>query len=39
MATAIRIEALPARLGDCLLVECTRPRARPWRMLRRRRTT
>jgi Metallo-beta-lactamase superfamily len=33
MATAIRIEALPARLGDCLLVECARPRARPWRML------
>ncbi len=33
MATAIRIEALPARLGDCLLVECLRPDDRPWRML------
>jgi beta-lactamase superfamily II metal-dependent hydrolase len=33
MATAIRIEALPARLGDCLLVECLRDGARPWRML------
>jgi hypothetical protein len=33
MATAIRIEALPARLGDCLLVECLRPGTRPWRML------
>ena len=33
MATAIRIEALPARLGDCLLVECLRPGAAPWRML------
>lgn len=33
MGTAIRIEALPARLGDCLLVECVRPGARPWRML------
>ena len=33
MATAIRIEALPARLGDCLLVECVRPGTRPWRML------
>ncbi len=33
MATAIRIEVLPARLGDCLLVECLRPRGAPWRML------
>ena len=33
MATAIRIEALPARLGDCLLVECLRPGKSPWRML------
>ncbi len=33
MATAIRVEMLPARLGDCLLVECLRPRRRPWRML------
>ena len=33
MATAIRIQALPARLGDCLLVECLRPGADPWRML------
>jgi hypothetical protein len=33
VATAIRIEALPARLGDCLLVECLRPNGTPWRML------
>lgn len=33
MATAIRIEALPARLGDCILVECLRDGERPWRML------
>ena len=33
MATAIRVEVLPARLGDCLLVECLRPGRRPWRML------
>jgi beta-lactamase superfamily II metal-dependent hydrolase len=33
VATAIRIETLPARLGDCLLVECRRPGERPWRML------
>lgn len=33
MATAIRIEALPARLGDCILVECARDGERPWRML------
>jgi hypothetical protein len=31
--TAIRLEVLPARLGDCLLVECPRQRGRPWRML------
>lgn len=33
MASAIRIEALPARLGDCLLIECFRERGRTWRML------
>jgi len=33
VATAIRIEALPARLGDCLLVECERAEGAPWRML------
>ena len=33
MATAIRVEMLPARLGDCLLVECLRSGRRPWRML------
>lgn len=33
MTTAIRIEALPARLGDCLIVECAREKGRPWRML------
>ncbi|WP_405889715.1 MBL fold metallo-hydrolase [Streptomyces sp. NBC_00133] len=33
MTTAIRIEVLPARLGDCLLVECVRDTGRPWRML------
>ncbi|EWT00351.1 hypothetical protein N865_16170 [Intrasporangium oryzae NRRL B-24470] len=33
MTTAIRIEVLPARLGDCLLVECLRENGRPWRML------
>ena len=33
MAVAIRIEALPARLGDCLLVECLRPGDSTWRML------
>ncbi|HEU4999232.1 MAG TPA: MBL fold metallo-hydrolase [Lapillicoccus sp.] len=32
-ADAIRIELLPARLGDCLLVECLRGRRAPWRML------
>jgi Metallo-beta-lactamase superfamily len=30
---AVTIEVLPARLGDCLLVECHRPSASPWRML------
>jgi hypothetical protein len=29
----MRIELLPARLGDCLLVECLREDGRPWRML------
>lgn len=33
MATAIRIEVLPARMGDCLLVECLREVGPPWRML------
>jgi len=33
METAIRVEVLPARLGDCLLVECARDHGRPWRML------
>lgn len=33
MATAIRIEVLPARLGDCLLVECLRADGTVWRML------
>ena len=33
MATATRIELLPARLGDCILVECARDAGRPWRML------
>ena len=32
-ADAIRIEMLPARLGDCLLVECLRRRGDPWRLL------
>jgi len=32
-ADAIRIELLPARLGDCLLVECRRGRRDPWRLL------
>jgi hypothetical protein len=31
--TAIRLEVLPARLGDCLLVECLRDDEPPWRML------
>ncbi len=30
---AIRVEMLPARLGDCLLVECARDDGPPWRML------
>ncbi|WSR19704.1 hypothetical protein OG457_44360 [Streptomyces sp. NBC_01207] len=33
MNTAIRIEVMPARLGDCLLVECARQSGQPWRML------
>jgi beta-lactamase superfamily II metal-dependent hydrolase len=32
-STAIRVEVLPARLGDCILVECPRGDGRPWRML------
>lgn len=31
--TAIRVEVLPARLGDCLLVECPRTDGSTWRML------
>ena len=31
--TAIRLEVLPARLGDCLLVECLREQGPSWRML------
>lgn len=30
---AIRVDVLPARLGDCLIVECPRPGRRPWRMV------
>ncbi len=33
MTDAIRLEALPARHGDCLLVECVRSGRRPWRMV------
>ncbi|MER6317053.1 MBL fold metallo-hydrolase [Streptomyces sp. NPDC001581] len=33
MTTAIRIEVLPARQGDCLLVECPREAGPSWRML------
>jgi hypothetical protein len=32
-ADAIRIEMLPARMGDCILVECLRRRGDPWRLL------
>lgn len=31
--TAIHVEVLPARLGDCILVECPRPGGPNWRML------
>ncbi|GAA2746052.1 MBL fold metallo-hydrolase [Terrabacter aerolatus] len=31
--TAIHVEVLPARLGDCLLVECPRPGGPTWRMV------
>jgi Metallo-beta-lactamase superfamily len=33
VATAIRIEMLPARMGDCLVVECLRDQGPTWRML------
>ncbi|WP_323097041.1 hypothetical protein [Intrasporangium sp. YIM S08009] len=33
MSTAIHVEVLPARLGDCLLVECPRDQGPTWRML------
>ena len=32
-ADAIRIELLPARMGDCILVECLRRRGDVWRLL------
>jgi hypothetical protein len=32
-ADAIRIGVLPARMGDCILVECLRRRGDPWRLL------
>ncbi|MEP6649494.1 MAG: MBL fold metallo-hydrolase [Lapillicoccus sp.] len=32
-ADAIRIELLPARMGDCILVECLRDGRDPWRLL------
>ncbi len=32
-ADAIRIELLPARMGDCILVECLREHGDPWRLL------
>ena len=31
--TAIHVEVLPARLGDCLIVECPRAGGTTWRML------
>lgn len=31
--TAVTLEALPARFGDCLLLECHRQGTRPWRLL------
>jgi len=33
MSTAITLEVLPARFGDCLLVDCHRNGERPWRAL------
>ena len=33
MSTAIRVEVLPARMGDCLIVECLNDSGRTWRML------
>jgi hypothetical protein len=33
MTTAITLEVLPARLGDCLLLQCYRDDGRPWRVL------
>lgn len=33
VSTAIHVEVLPARLGDCLLVECPRAAGPTWRML------
>lgn len=33
MTAAVTLEVLPARFGDCLLVECHREGTRPWRLL------
>lgn len=33
MPTAITIDVLPARFGDCLLIECHRIGTRPWRVV------
>jgi hypothetical protein len=33
MAPVVALEALPARLGDCILLECYRDGSRPWRAL------
>lgn len=33
MTTAITLDVLPARFGDCLLLECHRTEGRPWRAL------
>jgi hypothetical protein len=33
MPTAVTLDVLPARFGDCLLVECHRDGDRPWRAL------
>ena len=33
MPTAVTLDVLPARFGDCLLIECQRDGDRPWRAL------
>lgn len=33
MTVAMTLEVLPARFGDCLLIECHRKGTRPWRLL------